>query len=520
MSAPTVTPDWQEILGELARGEDDSLLRRLLAMWCRERDVAAAALYLGETSPQHLAASFGGRSFPARADDADASEVARVALPNGVILHTPGSAVATGAIDALLVQGAEIRRLRSQVRHQHFQENYRLVELEAVYEVGLAIASTLNLDDLSEGVLLRAVSLSDARRGALYLLEGDELRLQGTIGGDARERIPQSDRQVALLLADEADPDQDVLPGARHILAVPIEIDGLSRGLLAIGDKESRTGVGPFLEADRRTLGLFANQAAIALENARLHREALEKERLVREMELASEIQKRLLPKDTPLFDRFELVGWNRPTWQVGGDYYDFMQLAGGHLGLVVADVTGKGLPAALLVSTLHSALRLLFDGAAVDDGLLSRLNEHIVQSSSPNKFITLILAELDPETGVLHSLNAGHNPGLLVGANGEISELSASGMPLGLLSGSSYRSQGLEMTKGDLLCLYSDGITECVSPSDEEYGQERLEELLRRERGRPVSEILTCIETAMGDFAAGCPQSDDQTVVLLRQTS
>jgi sigma-B regulation protein RsbU (phosphoserine phosphatase) len=237
-------------------------------------------------------------------------------------------------------------------------------------------------------------------------------------------------------------------------------------------------------------------------------------------MELAADIQRQLLPTGTPWLPGFEFSGWNRPTWQVGGDYYDFLKLGGDRLGLLVADVTGKGLAAALLVSTLHSSLRLLFDGAEVGEELLSRLNEHIVRSSGPNKFITLILAELEPSTGRLRSFNAGHNPGLLVRPSGEITHLRSGGMPMGLLSGASYRSQSLEVRPGDLLCLYSDGITECTSPADEEYGLDRLEALLRSQRERPLPEIARGVDGAMIDFAAGSPQSDDQTLVLLRRTA
>ena len=333
----------------------------------------------------------------------------------------------------------------------------------------------------------------------------------------ARASTPDEPVVETLLQATGA-VEQDVLPGAEFALAVPVEIDGQCRGLLAVADKESRQGVGPFQESDRRTMGLFANQAAIALENARLHQEALEKERLEREMELAAEIQQRLLPKGTPAVSGFELAGWNRPAWQVGGDYYDYMQLSGGRLGLVVADVTGKGMPAALLVSTLHSALRLLLDGSEAESSLLAQLNQHIVESSSPNKFITLILVELDPETGDLRCLNAGHNPGLLVRRDEKVVELGAGGMPLGLLAGSAYDSFTLKMKEGDLLCLYSDGITECEAPDEEEFGLERLRELLCEHRDQPLCDLLRTIDVAVTEFAAGRPQGDDQTVVLLRR--
>ncbi len=247
----------------------------------------------------------------------------------------------------LLAAGVRICRLKQQLVEHRFQANLRGVELQALYEVGLAIASTLDIERLGEEVLLRAVSLLDARRAALYLAENGVYRLLGQFGGDdARATIPGTEVDVLGLMADRAAPPENLLPGVRHLLAVPVEIDGSPRGLLAVGDKESRTGIGPFGAKDRRMALLFANQAALALENAKLHKLALEKERMEGEMELASEIQKQILPKSTPQPEGFELAGWYRPARHVGGDYYSFLDLGNNRLGLVVADVTGKGMPA------------------------------------------------------------------------------------------------------------------------------------------------------------------------------
>ena len=424
--------------------------------------------------------------------------------------------------------GLRLRELADELKDRKFHDNYNVVTLQAVYDVGLAIASTLNLDELTEEILLRAVSLLDARRGAFYLRDAEgRLALAGTIGGGAREILeapPAADSDGAALEEAAA----GVIPAAEHSLAVAIEGDGGSGavGLLVVADKESRTGIGPFAASDRRALSLFANQAAIALTNANLHRQALEKERLEREVELAAEIQQRILPSEMPSVGCFETVGWSRPSRQVGGDYYGSLQFSGSRRGMVVADVTGKGMPAALLVSTLDSALRLLVDdsrpgreGAPVEASaeLVERLNKHIVESSAPNRFITLILAEVDPRTRRLRYVNAGHNPGLLVRRSGEVTPLGASGLPLGLLPGATYRLDEVAMEAGDLVCLYSDGITECESGEDEEYGQERLETFLRDRRDRPLSEIVRAIDDEVSRFGAGLPQGDDQTVVLIR---
>src|SRR4029078_1236283 len=163
-------------------------------------------------------------------------------------------------------------------------------------------------------------------------------------------------------------------------------------------------------------------------------------------MHLAAEIQRRILPKGSPTVPGYDLRGWYRPARQVGGDYYDLFQVRGGRVGLVVGDVSGKGMPAALMVSTLHSALRLLFDHLEFGPVLLERLNRHIVESSAANKFITMLLAELDPRTGVLHYMNAGHTPGILLRRDGSVDQLGAGGLPLGLMGEARHQARALTM--------------------------------------------------------------------------
>jgi sigma-B regulation protein RsbU (phosphoserine phosphatase) len=484
------------------------------------------ALYLSSAEgPAEKEIVVGAGEFPAVAEvagDEGTPGHEYVSLPGALVLFSaPGASPVSieGGLRVALAAAVRGLRLEKRLKRQRFEVNYRGVELEALYDVGLAIASTLNLEELSEEILLRAVSLLDARRGALYLESDGCYGLDRTFGGSARDRIPPDDPHLETLLEGRQSDEQDLIPGAGHLLVVPIEADGKSRGLLAVGDKESRHGVGPFVDSDLRSLGMLATQAAIALENAQLHRQALEKERLEREAQLAAEIQKRLLPARVPALRGLELIGWNRSARQVGGDYYDLLPLSGGQLAAVVADVTGKGMPAALMVSTLYSALRLLLDRERLGPDLVARLNHHIFESSAPNKFITLLVAAVNPESGEVGYLNAGHNPGMLVRTSGEVEELTTGGMPLGLFAQGSFEHRSLKMEVGDLLCFYSDGITECASPEDEEFGEDRLRDLLLEHAASPLPQIVAAVDKAVTDFAAGLPQGDDQTLVLLRKT-
>jgi sigma-B regulation protein RsbU (phosphoserine phosphatase) len=500
--------------------QEGEFLRRMLEKFCEANGLPAAALYLRQESGLVRDVVSGEGPFPMRLDaEDDAVEIAPLA--GGAVAFIPGEeGEPTAETMVGLSTALQVRRLRRKLKRKGFEANLRGVELQALYDVGLAIASTLNLEELSEEVLLRAISLLDARRGAWYLVQGDKLRLNRTLGGDAAASIDADEETIAALLAGEEVENQEFLPGAEYLLVASIEVEGERRGLLLVADKESRTGVGPFTAADRRMLELFANQAAIALENARLHQEALEKERLEREMQLAGEIQKQLLPTLVPEVAGYEFLGWSRPAQQIGGDYYDLIALREGNWGLVVGDVSGKGMPAALMVSTVHSALRLLLDHLDVGPELLERLNRHIAETSAPNKFITFFMAEVDSQRGQVRFMNAGHNPAILMSLSGEVKELETGGLPLGLLPEGSFESGGFDIQPGDLLCIYSDGITEALSGDDEEFGMERLLAVLAETRDKPLASIIAAIDRATAEFAIGMPQSDDQTLLLLRRHS
>lgn len=496
-------------------------LDRLLPLFA-ERAGGGAAVYLRAEDGLRREATAGRGEFPAAVA---APPAEALAFAGGYLAWSPPgpperlSAEALALALAVAAAAREVQ-LALRLRVQDFEARARGVQIEALYEVGLAIASTLDFERLCEEVLMHAVSLLDARRGALYLRDGAIMRLHKAFGGDAEPAVDPESAEGRELLSGTPSPSCCALPGATFLLGVPIGVARVARGILVVGDKESRHGVGPFPDGDRRTLELLANQAAIALDNAELHRDALEKERLEREVELASEIQRQILPKGVPDVPGFELAAWSRPARHIGGDYYDFFRLEGheDRLALVVGDVSGKGMPAALLVSTLHSALRLLAERLSIRPELLERLNRHILESSAANKFITLLAGELDPASGRLVYLNAGHNPALVLRAAGAIERLGPGGLPIGLLPDATYRAERLELAPGDLLCLYSDGITEAASPADEEFGLHRLAALLERERGRPLADVVRAIDAAVTGFVAGGPQGDDQTLVLLRR--
>ena len=263
----------------------------------------------------------------------------------------------------------------------------------------------------------------------------------------------------------------------------------------------------------------MANITAIRIENARLTEAEQTKKLLVRELERAAEIQRRLLPANVPDVADFDLAGYNAPCRTVGGDYYDFLHYPDGRVSLFIGDVSGNGMAAALLMSSLQARIQVLFEKP---DGLseqVTRLNRITAANCPGNCFITLFTAILDPAAGEMRYCNAGHNPPLLLHKNDEVEPLGATGIVLGIMPGASYEQRMCRLDRGDLLVLFSDGVTESSSPnSDEEFGEERLIALLKRERRQPAAKIVEGIKTALLSFTGPAAAADDITIVLARR--
>ncbi len=479
--------------------------------------VAAAPRSTGPLTAAELVPLFGGActpfAIPVTAQEQTVAFVVLDAAPE----DPAGFASATAHTAWLL----DTVRMSEKVQKADFELKYRVWELQSLYDVGLSIARTLDLESLADDVLMTSVSLLNARSGSLLVrAQGDEGFFAKHVGepllhADAIYEVPAG---AVLANTRESRPGSLKDAPAEKLLLVPIAVENRALGVLVVADKETRGGaVDDFTEADVRVASLFANQAAIALENARLHREAVEKEKMEREMELAASIQKTILPDTLPEVTGLALAGANRPTKQVGGDYFDVYPLPGGLTALCVADVSGKGVPAALLVSTVHACLHLLIPNLSGDlPALVARVNKHLVRFSSTRKFATLFVAVFDPATGLLRYVNAGHNPGLWLSGDGA-TLLPSGGVPVGMMPAAVHREAAVTLGPGDTLLLYSDGITEALNRDDEEFGMDRLTELALEGRGSPPGELARRIFGAVSDFTAGVAQYDDQTVLIAR---
>jgi phosphoserine phosphatase RsbU/P len=413
-------------------------------------------------------------------------------------------------------------RLTRQVRDAEFELKARLLELESLYDLGLSLAGQLDLSSLADEVLFRSISLTDAGKGSLVLFDDAHVLLERSVGGElliARDCLAWELPEGGLINNGVCDSPTDGMRDgtSQKYLAVPISVPDRRLGVLAVADKESRDGrVLDFTATDARLLSLFANQAAAAIQTARLHRDAIEKERIESELELAATIQRQILPRDLPSVAGLELAARNRPTRQVGGDYFDLFPLSGGRLAFIVADVSGKGVPAALLVSTVHAAVHLQIDDAKTVADLMGRIDRHLLRYAAARKFLTAFFGLVEPDSGTLRYVSAGHNPALLQRSSGAIEQLKATGVPLGMFPNSSWKEETVTLERGDLLCVYTDGVSEALDAADEEFGLERLGQLLVP--AAPVEGLCRSVFDAVETFAAEVPQYDDQTLMLIRR--
>ena len=258
--------------------------------------------------------------------------------------------------------------------------------------------------------------------------------------------------------------------------------------------------------------------AAAKIQNARLMEENAEKRQMDREFALAREIQQRLLPEEPPPLPGWELHGSNVASRQVSGDYFDFRPRPDGKIYATIADVCGKGVGPALLMASLQASFHAWADEGVPVAEMTGRLSEAISRRTGPDRFITFFLLILDPATGEVEYTNAGHNPGLLLRAGGSIEELGSHGLPLALFPGKPYGSSKLTLAPHDLLCLYTDGVTEANDPEGNEFGMPRLKEFIGAQTGRATADIESALYEALEEYVKGEPYADDRTLVMVRR--
>jgi len=398
-----------------------------------------------------------------------------------------------------------------------------------------AFNSSLNLDEVLDRIIDEVITAVHAERGFVMLRENDGRLTFRTARGLDQSTIDaprfQVSRSVVESVAADGQPvltndamrdsrfsgrESVMMLGLRSILCAPLRVQDKIIGAIYV---DNRLQAGIFTQEDLDLLSAIASSAAIAVENARLYQVAVEKGRMDRELEMARRVQSSLLPDQVPDIPGWEFAVRWQPAHEVAGDYYDFAPCANGTTGLVVADVTDKGMAAALFMALTRSAIRAnVCGGASPAEGIASA-NRLVCAESTRGLFVTLFFGLLDPVTGDVIFVNAGHNPPLCYrAAEDDLSLLKATGMPLGIDSAAAYGQRSIRMQPGDFLVLYTDGITEAFDEHGTEFGMERLQRVVYDVRSSSVEAIQSSLLQTVNDFIENTAPSDDITIMVVKR--
>ena len=422
------------------------------------------------------------------------------------------------------------------------QENERLrrsvEELSVLNELATEIGGARGVEAVMQTVVQRSIRAVGAEQGVITLLDEGSghkghtlVREAATSAGREALRLEETllgwmahYRRPLRLNEPREDPrfrGAAWRPGVRSLLCAPLLVRAELRGVLTAFNKRGGPGGGEaacFSAGDERLLAIIAAQSAQVIENARLVEEERELLRMREQLRLAAELQARLLPAKAPDVPGYEVAGWSLSSEAVGGDFFDFIPLGGGRLGLAVGDVVGKGLPAALLMANVQATLRGQAPGAASVVACLERANGLLHASTSPREFVTLFYGVLDPDRHRFRYANAGHNRPLLVPAGMAPVRLETGGLALGLAPTTSYGEAEVELGPGDLLVVFSDGVTEAMDPDRDLFGEGRLGAVLEACRDSPAGSVIEGVADAVRRHAGGAPQSDDVTLLVVRR--
>jgi sigma-B regulation protein RsbU (phosphoserine phosphatase) len=301
----------------------------------------------------------------------------------------------------------------------------------------------------------------------------------------------------------------------RSLVCVPMMIKSELKGVLTLTNKKDGK---QFSDEDQRLLAIIASQSAQVIENARLNEREKQLVKMQEEVRLAAKIQTELLPRAAPVVEGYEIVGTNIPAQVVGGDHYDFIPIDHDRLAICLGDVSGKGLPASLLMANLQATLRSQTLSSLPPKECVQRTNTLLFHSTSAEKYATLFYCVLDSETHQLAFTNAGHEYPLLVSRDGAVRQLETGGIPVGMQEDFPYEQESVSLQPDDLVVMCSDGITEALNPNEEQFGAERFADAILKHRDRSAKELIAAIIEAAKFHAGSTPQMDDMTLVVIKR--
>ena len=425
--------------------------------------------------------------------------------------------IAVGVVLVLRIRDMG-ERVRRWVDRRFFREAYNAEKI--LSELSEQVRGILDRDALLETVARRISESLHVDRIAVLLRQNGAFRPAMALGYPVPPAIEfAADSAAVSAMRERREPiavEEKSLPALGAELLLPLSSARDLLGFISLGPKRSEE---PYTPSDTSLLRTVAAQTGLALENSRLSEaiaaEVAQRELLNREIEIAREVQQRLFPQSLPEVAALTYAGYCRPARGVGGDYYDFLALSGGRLGLAIGDVSGKGVPAALLMASLQASVRGQSQAEAGHvSELMTNVNRLVCDATPDNRYATFFYAQFDPGTRKLVYTNGGHNPPMLLRGS-EVLRLEAGGPPVGLFRLSPYVQAETQLLAGDVLVFYTDGVSEAENPAEEEWGEEALIEAVRACAGQPPCERIARIIQAADAFSAGAPQHDDMTLVI-----
>ena len=464
--------------------------------------------------------------------------VASMTADAGAGLITRAALIAAGLAVVLFI-GRSAERLGRWIDRRFFREAYEADEI--LGDLADKVRTMLETAPLLETVAMRVAESLHVSRIAVLLEGGGRFVPAYALGYTTPPTAAISDQSVtvmrlrkhqhALVRFDDAeswvqltnDAERASLEQLESELLLPLSINEKILGIMSLGAKQSEE---PFSKTDIRLLESLAAQTGLALENGRLTAAiaadvaAHAKEK--RDLEIARDVQERLFPQEYPSIAGLDYAGACRSALFVGGDYYDFIALPNAHLGIAIADVSGKGIPAALLMATLRAYLRgaqMIHHQADLTE-VMRNLNTMVYESSAANRYATFFYGEFDSPSRVLNYVNGGHIPPMLFRqSNGDraVLRLDTGGPVIGLMEGSAYTQGRVTLERGDVLVAYTDGVSEAMNAADDEWGDEGVMQVVRESGTVSASTLIQRVIVAAAAFAAGAPQHDDMTMVVVR---
>jgi len=417
---------------------------------------------------------------------------------------------------------------------QEMQLRRRLMELTTLINISRILADARGLQQTLDRVTSSITQVLDMKACSLRLLDDqrDELILKSVYNlSEAYQQkgpviLAQStvDREVlsgkVVYIADMttdprvAYPEEAKREGIASMLSVALIYTGRTIGVLRVYTAERKE----FSDYDVKLLESVASQAAAAIENARLQQESLEKERLQKQVQIAAEVQRRMIPAKAPTAPGFDIAALYVPCNELGGDFYDFIEFGTSGVGIAVADVVGKGIPASLLMASARASIRAYASDIYDLDEIMSRVNRAMAADTRSNEFVTIWYGTLDYRTRRLTYCDAGHDPALLL-RNGDLRELGVGGMVIGINPTEKYAKEVVYLEKGDLLFIYTDGLTDAMSFNGEKFGKQRMREALLKYANLPAEQLCRQIIWDTRRFVGLNKRIDDTTMVAVKVT-